>query len=163
MRERLLMLEELNTIVQAAKDGANEQLAPHDSNFAEIFAGTEPGVPKFVSSDNGDYYLVPFGERPIVAMNTLVVLRVDAEDGSFLEASWVSEPEQYLPVSFVKAVRLSLNEMGIYRFRDMIRTIRSEQLTIELVYTGGSPYYPDWKITIGDNIFYVSQDEKVSA
>ena len=161
IRERRLMLEELNTIAQAAKDGANEQLVPYDDNFAEVFTGTEPGMPKFVSSDNGDYYLVPFGEQPIVAMNTVVVVRVDAEDGRFLEASWVSEPEQYLPVSFVKAVRLSLNEMGIYRFRDMIRTIRSEQLTIELVYTGGSPYYPDWKITIGDNVFHVSQDETV--
>ena len=161
IRERRLMLEEINKIVQAAKDGANEQLVPYDDNFAEIFTGNKPGMPKFVSSDNGDYYLVPFGEQPIVAMNTLAVVRVDAEDGRFLEASWVSEPEQYLPVSFVKAVRLSLNEMGIYRFRDMIRTIRSEQLTIELVYTGGSPYYPDWKITIGDNVFHVSQDETV--
>jgi hypothetical protein len=157
VRERRLMIEEINKIVQAAKDGANEQLVPYDDNFAEVFAGTEPGMPKFVSSDNGDYYLVPFGERPIVAMNTLVVVRVDAEDGRFLEASWVSEPEQYLPVSFVKAVRLSLNEMGIYRLRDMIRTIRSEQLTIELVYTGGSPYYPEWKITIGDDIYFVNQ------
>ncbi len=94
-------------------------------------------------------------------MNTVVVVRVDAEDGRFLEASWTSEPEQYLPVSFVKAIQLSLNEMGIYRFWDMTRTIRSEQLTIELVYTDGSPYYPEWKITIGDNVFHVSQDETV--
>ncbi len=30
--------------------------------------------------------------------------------------------------------------------------------TIELVYTDASPYYPDWKITVDDKVFYVGQD-----
>jgi len=48
-------------IVQAAIDGANEQLVPIDADFAKLFPKTSPGVPLFVRSKAGnDYYIVPF-------------------------------------------------------------------------------------------------------
>ena len=44
--------------------------------------------------------------------------------------------------------------------QDRLRKIRRP--VIELVYKDASPYYPDWKITIGKVVFYVSQDGTVS-
>jgi hypothetical protein len=50
----------------------------------------------------------------------------------------------------------------------VLKEIRQNRLrkvgrpVIELVYKDASPYYPDWKITIGNVVFYVSQDGTVS-
>ena len=33
---------------------------------------------------------------------------------------------------------------------------------IELIHRDSTPYYPDWKITLKNQIFYVSQDGTVS-
>ena len=180
----------------------NEQLVPYDAEFAEVFAETVAGEPMLVSSDNGDYYLVPFnvpvkvkqikkvpveiekvmisGDRklervkrvadeieiepipiePIKLEKTLVVVLVDAEDGSFKEASWVTDPVKYLPVSKVDALKLALGEIDITARKDLSSLISKP--TIELVHRDASPYYPDWKITIDDKVFYVSQDGTVS-
>ena len=200
--EKVVQDDDLLKIVAAAIDGVNEQLVPYDAEFAEVFAETVAGEPMFVSSDNGDYYLVPFnvpvevksikkvpvaiekvkisGDRklervkrvadeieiepipiePIKLERTLVVVLVDAEDGSFNEASWVSDPVDYLPVSTVEALKLALGEIDITAMEDLSSLI--SEPTIELVHRDASPYHPDWKITIGDKIFYVSQDGTVS-
>ena len=73
----------------------------------------------------------------------MVVIIVDAEDGHFKEASWVEEPvKKYLPVTKEEA-------LGI---------VGKSGATAELVYTSGSPYYPDWKVTAGDGgVYYVNQ------
>ncbi|MEA2074689.1 MAG: hypothetical protein U9O85_02995 [Euryarchaeota archaeon] len=94
--------------------------------------------------------------RPIKEERTLVVVLVDAEDGSFKEASWVADPVKYLPVSKVEALELVFKEMRQDRFRAFRRPV------IELVHRDASPYSPDWKITIGQMVFYVSQDGTVS-
>ena len=180
------MVEEANKwIVQAAIDGANEQLVPYDDEFAAIFENVVADNPLFVKSDNGDYYLVPFAKSykdsvkkvdamiadleamkgvvpaahedaiqasidPLTSLrnelNTdrskiMVVIIVDAEDGHFKEASWVKEPVKYLPVTEEEALRIA-GKPGA---------------TAELVYTSGSPYYPDWKITDGCSVYYVNQ------
>ncbi len=164
-----------------------------------------------VTSDNGNYYVVPFNvpvierppvkrmpveiERPkisgfrklervkrvaanaviepivivpIKVERTLVVVIVDAEDGSFKEASWVADPVEYLPVSKVEALKLALgevlDELNIVAREDArdLEVIQ-QRPTIELVYRDASPYYPDWKITVGGTVFYVSQDGTVNA
>jgi len=180
------VVEEANRwIVQAAIDGANEQLVPYDEEFAAIFENVVADNPLFVKSDNGDYYLVPFAKsykdsvEKVDAMiadleamkgvvpaarddaiqasidsltslrnelNTdrseiMVVVIVDAEDGHFKEASWVKEPVKYLPVTEEEALRIA----------------GKPSATAELVYTSGSPYYPDWKITDGCSVYYVNQ------
>ena len=199
--ERVVKDDESLKIVAAAIDGVNEELVPYDSEFAEAFAKTVPGKPMLVSSDNGDYYVVPFnvpmkvkpvkkmpvviekasglkkfervkrvdekiGLKPIIvpqikAEKTLVVVIVDAEDGSFKEASWVENPVKYLPVSKIEAVKLALAEMDITSARELRRELRSKP-TIELVYRDASPYYPDWKVAVGDKVFYISQEGSVS-
>jgi hypothetical protein len=76
-----------------------------------------------------------------------VVVLVDAEDGSFKEASWVADPVKYLPVSKAEALKLVFDVIGIPKTKPVV----------ELVNRAGSPYYPDWKITVDGKLFYVSQ------
>jgi len=102
----------------------------------------------------------PIPIEPIKVERTLVVVIVDAADGSFKEASWVADPVKYLPVSKVEALKLALAEIAITSASDL-NNLRLKP-TIELVYHDASPYYPDWKITIGQMVFYVSQDGTVS-
>jgi hypothetical protein len=201
--EKIVQDDEMLKIVKAAIDGVNEELVPFDDDFAEVFATTVPGKPMLVTSDNGDYYIVPFNvpvverqpvkimpveiekvkiaglkklERvkrvaataviepiviePIKVERTLVVVLVDAEDGSFKEASWVAEPVKYLPVSKVEAVKLALGELDITSASEL--SYLSSKPTVELIYTDASPYHPDWMITVGDDVFYVGQDGTVS-
>ena len=209
--EKVVRDDESLKIVKAAIDGVNEELVPYDAEFADVFAKTVPGKPKLVTSDNGDYYVVPFNvpakvrppvkrmpveiERPkmsglrklervkrvaanaviepiviepIKVERTLVVVLVDAEDGSFKEASWVDDPVKYLPVSKIAAMKLALgevlDELNIVAKNDArdLEVIQ-QRPTIELVYMDASPYYPDWKVTVNGEVFYVSQDGTVSA
>ena len=184
-------------VVKAAIDGVNEELVPHDAEFAETFAKTVAGEPMLVTDDDGnDYYIVPFDvpvekikpalKKPVEiqkvegtavkllsladgkvqieavslvepvridAKGTLVVVLVDAEDGRFKEASWVADPVKYLPVSKAEALKLVSEKIGIPKAKPVI----------ELVHRDASPYYPDWKITIGDDVYFVSQDGSVTS
>jgi hypothetical protein len=168
-------------VVQTAIDGVSEHLIPIDPLFAETFDKTVPGEPLAVSDDSGDYYLVPFilpikeiskekyeiqsVDMPAWEMvpipvdpiqvnekNTLVVVLVDAEDGSFKETSWVEDPVKYLPVSIKEALKLVLAQTGPSNTRPVI----------ELVHMDSSPYYPAWQIAVGGIVYTVSQDGTVS-
>ncbi len=97
----------------------------------------------------------PIPIEPIKVERTLVVVLVDAGDGSFKEASWVADPVKYLPVSKVEALKLALGEIDITDSNEL-KTLWSKP-AIELVYRGASPYYPDWKIMVDGKVFYVSQ------
>ena len=201
--EKVVKDDELLKIVKAAIDGVTDELVPYDAEFAVVFAKTVPGEPMLVTSDNEDYYIVPFNvpvevksikkvpvaiERPKVSglkklervkrmdanaviepiaiepikvERTLVVVRVDAVDGSFKEVSWVADPVKYLPVSKREALKLALGEVQIASASEL-SNLQSTP-TIELVHRDASPYYPDWKVTIGDDVFYVGQDGTVSS
>ncbi len=56
---------------------------------------------------------------------------------------------KYLPVSKKEALKLVFEEIELNTINDkpVIKLVQSL-----------SPYYPDWKITIGDRVFYVSQE-----
>ena len=202
--EKVVTDDESLKIVKAAIEGVTEELIPYDTEFAAVFAKTSAGAPMLVTSDNGDYYLVPFNvpviERPplkkvpveiervktsgdnefervkslaanaviepipiepIKVERTLVVVRVDAEDGSFKEASWVADPVKYLPVSKVEALELALSEIDITSASGL-SNLQSKP-SVELVYRDASPYYPDWKITVDGAVFFVGQDGTVSS
>ena len=182
---RKLAREKENKVVQAAIEGVNEQLAPFDRGFKKTFAGTVAGKPMPVKSDAGDYYLVPFGIESD-GNSVLAVVIVDSDGGKFKEASWVNEPVKYLSVTPQEALKIVYKEMkgkstikvlkkdkatGKLRKADVIdqnvdtvgditldETERQRRTAyLELVYKGESPYYPVWKITIGDSIFFVDQ------
>ena len=198
--EMALKDEDSLRMVQAAIDGVTAELVPYDPAFATVFEKTVPGKPMLVSSDNGDYYIVPFNvpiekrpipfRKPVEIENvdggmvklitvvdgkavitpipiepirikeerTLVVIIMDAADGSFKEASWVENPVKYLSVSKRESLKLVFKEMRQNRFRP--RPVGRP--VIELVHRDASPYYPDWKITIGQMVFFVSHDGTVS-
>ncbi len=61
----------------------------------------------------------------------------------------MNEPMKYLPVSQKEALELVFKEIELNTKKDkpIIKLVQSL-----------SPYYPDWKITIGDRVFYVSQE-----
>jgi hypothetical protein len=168
-------------VVKAAIDGVTEELIPYDPRFAKTFDKTVPGEPLLVKDDSKDYYLVPFilpikekskekyeiqdvdmpaGEMVPISVdpiqvnekNTLVVVLVDAEDGSFKEASWVDDPVKYLPVSIKEALKLVLAETGPGNTGPVI----------ELVNIDSKPYYPAWQITVDGIVYTVSQDGTVS-
>jgi hypothetical protein len=95
---------------------------------------------------------IPIEKIKVNKKNTLVVVLVDAEEGSFKETSWVDDPMKYLPVSKEEALKLVLADVGTSETKPII----------ELVNIDNSPYYPAWKITIDKKVFYVSQDGTVS-
>ncbi|MHC1576622.1 MAG: hypothetical protein ACXQTE_04645, partial [Methanosarcinaceae archaeon] len=96
--------------------------------------------------------LVPIDPIQIDEERTTVVVLIDADDGSFKETSWADDPMKYLPVSGAEALEL------VYSKKNPTAT----KPVIELVHRDGSPYYPDWKITINDTVFLVSQDGTMS-
>ena len=186
---RKLDREKANTVVQAAIDSINEGLIPYDSDFAEAFDGTMANKPMPVKSDTGDYYLVPFGIKSD-GMSVTAVIVVDSDGGKFKEASWVKEPAKYLPVTAQDALKIVYREMkgkstvkvlekekvtGKFKKIDIaaasVDTVgitydevekQSRKAYLELVCRGGSPYYPDWKITIGENTYYVNQEGELT-
>jgi len=186
---RKLDQEKDNKVVQAAIDSVNEELIPYDSDFAEAFDGTVANKPMPVKSDTGDYYLVPFGIESN-GMSVTAVVVVDSDGGKFKEASWVKGPAKYLPVTAQDALKIVYKEMkgkstikvlekekitGKFKkidiedagvdavgitYNDVEK--QSRKAYLELVCRGGSPYYPDWKITIGENTYYVNQEGELT-
>ena len=110
---------------------------------------------------DAELIIEPIPIEPIKVERTLVVVLVDAEDGSFKETSWVEDPVKYLPVSKEEALKLALGEVQIQSASDL--TSLGSKPTIELVHRDTSPYYPDWKITVDGTVFYVSQEVVVSS
>ena len=118
--------------------------------------------------------------------SVLAVVIVDSDGGKFKEASWVKEPVKYLSVTPQEALKIVYKEMkgkstvkvlkkdkatGKLKKADVIdenvdtlgditldeTEKQRRKAYLELVYKGESPYYPVWKITIGDSIFFVDQ------
>jgi hypothetical protein len=186
---RKLDREKEKRVVQAAIDSVNEGLIPYDRDFAEAFDDTVADKPMPVKSDTGDYYLVPFGIESN-GMSVSAVVIVDSDGGKFKEASWVKEPAKYLPVTAQDALKIVYKEMkgkstvkvmekekvtgkfkkidiedaGVDRVGVTYNEVekQSRKAYLELVCRGGSPYYPDWKITIGENTYYVNQEGELT-
>jgi hypothetical protein len=186
---RKLDREKENKVVQAAIDSVNEGLISYDPDFKEAFDGTVANKPMPVKSDTGDYYLVPFGIESD-GMSVTAVVIVDSDGGKFKEASWVREPAKYLPVTAQDALKIVYREMkgkstvkvlekekvtGKFKkinIEDVgVDTVgithdevekQSRKAYLELVCRDGSPYYPDWKITIGENTYYVDQEGELT-
>jgi hypothetical protein len=160
-----LVAEANSWIVKAAVDGVSEQLIPYDDDFARRFARTVPGTPLFVISQGGsDYYAVPFDSavsavsRDATSGGTTVVVLVDAEDGSFKEASWVKTPVEYLPISKEEALKRA--EEALKKAGVDPRTIK--RWVAELVHMDSTPYYPHWRVTAGGYIVWLAQDGTVT-
>lgn len=168
-------------IVQAAIDGVTEELIPFDENFELVFNSTVPGKPMFIESKNGDdYFAVPFNlplqpkassksgiiekskktqdiSKEKFAENTAVVILIDAEEGSFKEASWTTDGVKYLPISILEAEQIAIKtaaEVGL----------KIKKPHPELVHRTSTPYYPEWRVIIREEkiAIYISQDGTVT-
>ena len=142
-----------NIVIKAAIQGLKEELIPYDSNFKEVFENAIPGVPiKIKSFNDYDYYLVPFvitGDE-----DTVIVAIVDAEDGSFKEASWSGEPMKYLPLSKMGAKQIIIDFLN--QIDDADQELQS--LNPELIHRDNSPYYPEWYVKIPGYEIFVDQE-----
>ena len=141
-------------IIQAAIDGVTEELIPYDEGFAAVFENTVPGKPMFIENAVGnDYYAVPFDLR-----GTVVVVLIDADDGSFKETSWVEDPVKYLPISREEAQQIAFEfavKLGL-KIRD------PNDIQPELVHRKSTLYYPEWQVLIGEYGIYIDQDGTVT-
>lgn len=159
-------------IIQAAIDGVTDELIPYDNDFATVFEMTFPGTPLYIESfyTGNNYYAVPFLLHEIVIEselettptdndNAVVVVLIDADDGSFKEASWTRIPVPYLPLSKEEArhiaFKFAVEELGL-EISDI------DELKPELIHRKSTPYYPEWQILIENYGIYVSQDGAVT-
>ncbi|MCX6664808.1 MAG: C25 family cysteine peptidase [Euryarchaeota archaeon] len=147
-----LIIQANQCTIKAAIDGVNQQLLPQDTEFATIFKDTIASTPLFVQNLNGDnYYIVSFTRA--TTDQTVAVVLINANDGSFKEASWTQEPVKYLPISKDDAQKLVLQTIKMVKGNTETQQI----ITSELVYRGSSPYYPEWRISINDHTYFVNQ------
>ncbi len=164
-------------IIHAAREGVREQLVPYDDDFASVFDDTFAGRPLLVKNlleDKHDYYVVSFNNVRTLQWIprgshaqpeediTLVVVLVDATTGQFKEASWVHEPVNYLPMSRADAMDIVFDELINLGYNPDELNVR--QIDSDLVYRDSSPFYPDWRIIIGelDITFFISQDGTIN-
>ena len=141
----------LDTIIKNTINSILKEIVPYDTEFASIFAKTIICDPLLVNNDIGkDYYLIPFNIQDNIKQ-TLVVAIVDSNDGDFKEVSWVTNSVKYLSISSNEALKILSNKIDIQE---------SSLTTMKLVYRNSctNRYYPDWEITIDNNVFYVSQN-----
>jgi len=140
-------------IIQAAIQGAIEHLIPYDSTFTVLIRETTPGTPLFVRSLTGSsYYIVPFIKTQETMMNqrtkvntdqqTHIVVIVDADDGSFKEASWTQIPVTYPPVSENKAKQLVID----YLLEHGLKVKDQSSLSCDLIHRQSSLYHPEWRV-----------------
>ena len=113
---------------------------------------------EIVSAINGEIQIENIPVSNIPKKRTLIVVLVDAEDGHFKEASWVTDPEKYLPISKEKALDIVFDNL-----ENDINIKQINKIKIELVHIDTNPYYPYWKITIEELglVFLVSQDGRI--
>jgi len=88
---------------------------------------------------------------------TAVVVLIDAADGHFMQASWVEKPVTYLPVSKKEALHKVFEVLEKYE----IDIKNTSCLAVELVHRNRSVYYPEWKITLENLEFFVTQDGRL--
>ena len=163
LHQRLTRLTD-KWVIQAALEGVAAELLPYDEDFAKIFSQAQPGTPLYVDALIGEeYYIVPFNINGALSITdrtehtTSILILLNAHDGSFQEASWVAQPVEYLPVSEQDAYQIAkryCEEQGI--------ALEQQWGDATLLYRQGSPYYPDWKLTMGSLIMYVAQDGSVT-
>ena len=125
-----------------------------DEDFREAIDGAQARSfikVKRTDKDNSFYYLIPFDKYVKGQFLTAAAIIIDAEDGSFQQASMVQAPVRFIQVSKEKALELVLAQSP---------QLQDTELTVELVWKPGglspSPFYPYWRITVGDQEYLIT-------
>jgi len=129
-----------------------------DENFRKAFDGSQArSFVKVKRTDkNSFYYLIPFDKYVKGRFLTYAAIIINAEDGSFKEASWVEEPTRFIQVNREKAVQAVLSKMP-----NSQNIILSAELIWEPGVISDSPFYPYWRVVLANEIYFVTQDGKV--
>ncbi|MBL7071486.1 MAG: PKD domain-containing protein [Candidatus Omnitrophica bacterium] len=97
-----------------------------------------------------DYYIIPFDKFVKGRFLSYAAILVDAQDGHFMQASYLNEPARYLPMGESEAI-----EKAIILYPEL----RDEYMEARLVWSPegptNSPFYPYWEITSGEKIYHV--------
>lgn len=140
-----------------------------DEGFREAFDASQArGFIKVrrMDKENSFYYLIPFDKYIRGEFLSSVAIIIDAETGSFKEASWLEEPARFIQISKEKAIELAIAEKQIVFGQ-------YQNVTAELVWRpqglspygeasrSVSPFYPYWRIILGDKIYFVTQQGEV--
>lgn len=131
-----------------------------DKGFIKAFDGSQ--ARSFVSvrrsdKENEFYYLIPFDKYVGGQFLTYAAVIIDAQDGSFQQASWVEEPARFIQIPKDKAIKLILSENP---------ALQNIGLDAELIWQpagiSASPFYPYWRAAAADGkIYFVTQKGEV--
>ncbi|MFH1504404.1 MAG: S8 family serine peptidase [Candidatus Omnitrophota bacterium] len=130
-----------------------------DENFKKAFNQAQARnfvKVRRIDKENSFYYLIPFDKYIEGQFLTYAALIIDAQDGSFKQASWVKEPTRFVQIDKEEAAELLLLEHS---------HLCGSQLNIELAWKpqgySESPFYPYWKISANNEIYFVNQDKEI--
>jgi len=105
--------------------------------------------------NNTSYYLIPFDKYAQGQFLTYAAIIVDAQTGSFKQASWISEPVTFVPIDKQKAEKL------VQDFCQEDTQATNSQLIWQPQGLSSSPFLPYWEVIIDNQTFWVTQDSKV--
>lgn len=130
-----------------------------DDNFVRAFDGSQArSFFKVRRADKTEsyYYLIPFDKYVSGQFLTYAAIIIDAANGSFEEASWVESPTRFIQVTSAEALQLASSVNS---------ALQDDKTTAELIWEPSgispSPFYPYWEITLGDLVYYVTQNGEV--
>ncbi|MBI3601502.1 MAG: choice-of-anchor D domain-containing protein [Candidatus Omnitrophica bacterium] len=131
-----------------------------DENFLQAFDGSQArGFIKVRRLDQKDsfYYLIPFDKFVKGQFLTYTAIIINAQDGSFQQASWVKDPARFVQVTRDQALELVFAQEP---------ALQNAKVAIELVWQpngySSSPFYPYWKVTGGGKTYFVTQNQEVT-
>ncbi|MBN2067446.1 MAG: hypothetical protein JW744_03190, partial [Candidatus Diapherotrites archaeon] len=136
----------------------------YDQKAVSAFEQAEMSEPLLVQ-DLGmgqDYYLVPFERSSL----TTGVIMLDAEDGHFRQASWLSVPEEFPQVSSDSAIALASESLSPEPTEGLslefgLAGNTEASLAWEFGEYSDSPFKPYWVIETGDGSWIATQDGKL--
>jgi len=156
------------------KQNWKDMVDPHllsDENAAAAFEGTKMGKPVLVkrTDNNTTYYLVPFkktlkiktGKKTTALTGATGVIMLDTSDGHFKQAAWAQQPQEYLPVTKEKAIRLV--EAAIKKEGNKAKFGKAAaELAWQPNAYSESPFKPYWVIGLNGEKWAVTQEGKTA-
>lgn len=108
-----------------------------------------------------DYYLVVLDKKLKGRSLTSAVLIMDANNYTLREASWVKAPVFYPRIDENQAVLLACRKASPLYWRSKMAPASKAELVWQPGTISTSPYKPFWKVVIGNNIWFVTQESAV--
>jgi len=105
-----------------------------------------------------DYYLVIFDKNLKRMPLTSAVLIVDANNYALREASWVKAPVFYPRLDANQAILLAQRKASVLYWRSKMAVASQAELVWQAGKISTSPYKPFWRVVVGNNVWFVTQE-----